>query len=187
MTTQPAEVIARYLELRIYCDALGHKVGKKFGQAWQCRAGCGGCCSLTTVCGLEAVVLLRAGLGAPSFGQHISHNGPCGLLCDNRCLFYEHRPLICRTHGLPLRSRTLTDGEVDCCPLNLPALASVATLEAELVLDLDQLTENLMRLNLAFFLVLRLPALAERRFSLAELASGSAYLPLEMAAAAKNS
>ncbi len=95
---------------------------------------------------------------------------------------YDNRPLICRTHGLPLVSNSLTAGEVDCCPLNLPALAGVSELEADLVLDLDLLTENLMRLNLAFFLVLGKPELAEVRFSLASLVSGENPPPELLAA-----
>lgn len=184
--TKPADVLARYLELRSYCDALSRKVGERFGRDWQCRTGCGGCCRLSTVCGLEAVVLLRAGLGLTLFGQSGDNNGPCILLRDDRCLIYENRPLICRTHGLPLVSSALTEGEVDCCPLNQPALSAISELERDLVLDLDRLTDNLMRLNLAFFLVLGRPELAEVRFSLAVLA-GAADLPPELLAAETSS
>lgn len=180
---KPADVLAHYLELRGHCDTLGHRVEERFGQKWQCRAGCGGCCSLSTVCGLEALVLLRAGIGSQGSIQTASPDGECCLLCNERCLLYEERPLICRTHGLPLVSATLTDGEVDCCPLNLSALADVSELEANLVLDLDRLTENLLRLNLALFLVLGRPELAEIRFPLLALISGDG-LPPELLAAA---
>lgn len=177
------EVLARYRELGDYCDALAQRVQARFGAAWQCRAGCSGCCQLSTVCGLEAVVLLQTGLGSRFSGQPPGGDEQCALLREDRCLVYEHRPLICRTHGLPLVSAALTGGEVDCCPLNLTALAAVAELEMELVLDLDQLTENLMRLNLAFFLVLGRPELAEGRFALTALVSGE-NLPPELLAAA---
>lgn len=167
------EVLARYRELRDYCDALALRVLENFAGNWQCRVGCSGCCQLTKVCGLEAVVLTQAGVGSLLSGQPGDGGGLCCLLRDDHCLLYENRPLICRTHGLPLVSSSLTEGEVDCCPLNLPALAGITELEADLVLDLDQLTENLMRLNLAFFLVVGRPELAETRFSLAELAMGN--------------
>lgn len=181
--TRPVEVLARYRELGDYCDALAQRVRDRFGAVWQCRAGCSGCCRLATVCGLEAVVLLRAGLDSGFSGQFESGGEQCCLLREERCLVYAHRPLICRTHGLPLVSGALTEGEVDCCPLNLPALAEVAELEMDLIVDLDRLTENLMRLNLAFFLTLGRPELAETRFALASLVSG-ANLPPELLAAA---
>lgn len=175
----PDEVLARYRELGDYCDTLALLVRERFGENWQCRAGCSGCCRLSTVCGLEAVVLLKTGLGFS-----LSESGEqCCLLKEDRCQVYDNRPLICRTHGLPLVSSALTDGEVDCCPLNLPALAGVTELEANLVQNLDRLTENLMRLNLAFFLVLGRPELAEVRFPLASLVAGE-NLPSELLAAA---
>jgi hypothetical protein len=179
----PVEVLARYRELGAYCDALAARVRDRFAATWQCRAGCSGCCRLSTVCGLEAVVLLLAGIGSGSPGSVGGDGGMCRLLRDDRCLLYENRPLICRTHGLPLVSDSLTEGEVDCCPLNLPALTGVVELEADLVLDLDLLTENLMRLNLAFFLLLGRSELAETRFSLADLATLN-DLPSELLAAA---
>lgn len=181
--TAPAEVLARYRELCDHCEALALRVRSRFADEWQCRAGCSGCCQLGTVCGLEAVVLLQAGLASRLSGQNEDVGGPCCLLRDECCLVYENRPLICRTHGLPLVSGSLTEGEVDCCPLNLPALAGVAELEIDLVLDLDRLTENLMRLNLAFFLLLGQPEMAEARFSLAALASGENLPPVLLAAA----
>jgi len=175
----PVEVLARYQELRAYCDALALRVQESFADKWQCRAGCSGCCQLRTVCGLEAAVLLQTGLASQYSGQTENGGEVCYFLRDDRCLVYDNRPLICRTHGLPLVSGALTEGEVDCCPLNLPALAGVTELEMDLVLDLDRLTENLMRLNLAFFLVLGRPELAEARFSLSALATRS-NLPPEL-------
>lgn len=179
----PDEVLARYRELGVFCDVLAQRVRERFGADWQCRAGCSDCCRLSTVCGLEAVVLLQGGLGCGFSGQIEDAGEQCCLLRDDRCLVYAHRPLICRTHGLPLVSSALTEGEVDCCPLNLPALAGVSELAADLVLDLDLLTENLMRLNLALFLVLGRPELAEARFTLASLISGE-DLPPELLALA---
>jgi len=101
----------------------------------------------------------------------------CCLLKEGRCLVYESRPLICRSHGLPLVSNDLTEGEVDCCPLNIPALTGLTELETNLVLNLDWLTESLMRLNLAFFTALGKPELAASRFTLASLLRGNCLPP----------
>ncbi len=182
--TKVIEILARYRELCDFCAALNRRVEARFGSAWQCRAGCSGCCRLETVCGLEAAILLAGGAGevAPPItaGDEI-----CCLLQDDLCRFYDQRPLICRTHGLPLASFELTDGEADCCPLNLPTLATVDELEADLVLDLDLVTENLLRLNLALFILLGRPDLAEMRFPLRLLAGGGKDLPPELLAAAR--
>jgi len=178
-----AEILSRYRELCDYCAAFTRRVEARFGPAWRCRAGCGGCCRLETVCGLEAAILLASGVA--NLGQPAMDGGEaCCLLGDALCRFYAQRPLICRTHGLPLVSGELTSGEVDCCPLNLPALAAVAELEADLVLDLDLITENLLRLNLALFMILGKPELASLRFPLRGLINGGKDLPPELLKAA---
>ncbi len=44
----------------------------------------------------------------------------CPFLKDHECTIYEHRPLICRTHGLPLlyvNSET-EEWELSACELN---------------------------------------------------------------------
>jgi hypothetical protein len=179
-----AEILARYRVLCEYCTALARRVECRFGSAWQCRPGCGGCCQLQTVCGLEAAVLLASGAGNASAPCKVGDE-ECCLLRDGLCRFYRYRPLICRTHGLPLASAELTGGEVDCCPLNLPALAGGEELEEDLVLDLDLVTENLLRLNLALFLLLGRPEMAEMRFPLTSLAGGGKGLPPELLAAAR--
>ena len=59
----------------------------------------------------------------------------CALLVDNRCTVYAERPLICRSHGLPVQHRD-DDGSthVEVCPLNFtgvaPPPASVLVLDA---------------------------------------------------------
>jgi hypothetical protein len=179
-----AEILARYRELCDYCAALAQRVETSFAPAWHCRAGCGGCCRLETVCGLEAAVLLAGGVG-DALPPSTATGEVCCLLRDDLCQFYGLRPLICRTHGLPLVSAELTGGEVDCCPLNLPALAAGDGLAAELVLDLDSLTGNLLRLNLALFILLGRPELAGMRFPLAALVEGGKDLPPELLAAAR--
>jgi hypothetical protein len=179
-----AEILARYRELCDYCTKLSRRVEARFGSAWRCAAGCSGCCRLETVCGLEALALLADGAGQVST-PGFSGGEVCCLLRDDRCLVYRQRPLICRTHGLPLISGELTGGEIDCCPLNHPALTTVEVLETDLVLDLDLVTENLLRLNLALFILLGRPELAEKRFPLRSLVGGGIGLPEELRAAAR--
>lgn len=51
---------------------------------------------------------------------------PCPLLIDGRCAVYAHRPLICRTHGLP---HIDVNGEVfddSWCTRNFPAVDPLA-------------------------------------------------------------
>jgi Fe-S-cluster containining protein len=48
---------------------------------------------------------------------------PCPLLGeDGVCLVYEHRPMICRTHGLPNIDTSGESFSDLCCTLNLPGI-----------------------------------------------------------------
>jgi Fe-S-cluster containining protein len=50
----------------------------------------------------------------------------CALLLDGRCSVYEQRPLICRSHGLPIGVRESDEPgsplRLDHCPLNFSKL-----------------------------------------------------------------
>jgi Fe-S-cluster containining protein len=43
---------------------------------------------------------------------------PCRFLIEGGCSIYEARPVICRSHGLPLKRLEGEREEVDICPLN---------------------------------------------------------------------
>jgi len=171
------DVLDNYFRLRGFCDALREAVSRRYGDQLACRPGCSGCCILAGVNMLEAAVLLLARRDRPhppvrpAGPVGLEDDIPCPLLHKGLCGLYPARPLICRTHGLPLRGASLTGGRTDCCPLNFPAF-DLETIEPDLILDADEVTMNLMRLNLAFCMLLQVPALAGERLSLAALLSG---------------
>ena len=70
----------------------------------------------------------------------------CPLLFDGLCLIYENRPLICRTHGVPVAYIDYDRQalEVSACLHNFPATFAVE--EAQL-LYMDELNQWLHRLN----------------------------------------
>ncbi len=58
----------------------------------------------------------------------------CPLLDDHgRCRTYDARPLICRSHGLPIQ----VQGRRDVCPLNFTDGPRVEALAAEVVFNVD--------------------------------------------------
>lgn len=82
--------------------ALADEVMTHFAPRAPCRAGCAGCCHIDVkIHPVEAHYIasntgkrLRAVPGpARSF-----HGSPCVFLKDGRCMIYEVRPLVCRTH-----------------------------------------------------------------------------------------
>ena len=122
-----------------------------------CRKGCSSCCLNISLFPVEAVRLrlafdtLDADLKAVilAWSQESTDEGPCPLLDKaGACQLYDHRPVICRTHGLPI---LFDDGKgnrrVDFCPENFQALES---LSGEAMLDLDALNQMLAAVNAQF-------------------------------------
>lgn len=133
-------------KLRARVDAHFAAAFARTPNAFACRAGCDGCCAPRfSVFEIEAS-RIRAALAqldrtdparrARVRGQ-ASSSAHCPLLVDGRCSVYEERPIICRTHGLPvLAGDPNRPGAVDHCPLNFtdsghdPPLASILNLDA---------------------------------------------------------
>ena len=74
-------------------------------------------------------------------------DGPCPLLENGRCLLYAARPLICRTHGLPILIREEGQNRVDFCPLNFTGYDS---LPGTALIDLERLNQVLVAVNREF-------------------------------------
>lgn len=117
-----------------------NRVQEKYPEDMQCRKGCDLCCHVDlSVFGVEAEKILMwfnclsdnerirlRGLWKKRQLEGASYGGfkqlPCPFLYDGACTIYEARPLICRTHGVPLKRMEGERQEVDCCSLNFENL-----------------------------------------------------------------
>jgi Fe-S-cluster containining protein len=121
-----------------------------------CSKGCSGCCTAITLFPVEAAAL-NAALEALSeeqqtaIRQYVAENSGgerCPLLEDHCCLLYAARPIICRTHGLPIIFTEGNQRKVDCCPRNLGEDEHVVSGSA--IIDLDKLNTLLVAVNALF-------------------------------------
>ncbi|HWB79368.1 MAG TPA: YkgJ family cysteine cluster protein [Nannocystaceae bacterium] len=141
MSKGDAEVALVQLRRRVD-DHFGAAVART-PDAFACREGCARCCGVRfgvfaveadrirgALARLDATLRERVRVQA----DDPSHTA-CALLVDDRCSVYDERPLICRSHGLPVQHRD-DDGHahVEVCPLNFvdatPPPASVLVLDA---------------------------------------------------------
>ncbi len=105
--------------------------------AFCCAHGCDGCCGQRlTVFPVEAAAISSwLASRAPGRQQAPGRTGAradcCAFLLEGGCLIYPVRPIICRTHGLPVRIQD----RIDCCPLNF----TEALPEPEVILDLERI------------------------------------------------
>lgn len=161
--------------LRQRVDAHFEAATARSPDSFACRAGCEQCChQRLSVFEVEAAPIREAlaqleqrdpERRARVRAQARDPEDPrCALLVDGHCSIYEQRPLICRSHGLPVALPDPADPEgplrVDHCPLNFtdspPPRPSILVLDA---------------LNQPLAVLAELVAPGQARVPLAELAA----------------
>ena len=148
--------LERYRELRREIDARSSAVETLHCQHLTCKPGCHQCCVNLTVFPVEFhAILEELRQGAPSSGLELDPHASCALLKQGLCSIYACRPMICRTHGLPVAFLN-ADGEapemnVSFCPLNfVDADEDILSFGPDSSLDIDDLNMKLYEVNLQF-------------------------------------
>ena len=90
---------------------------------------------------------------------------PCPLLEDGACLMYASRLVICRTHGLPMRSEYRGHRSIGFCQKNFKNLKSIPD---DAVIDLNDLNAELQAVNRAFVDTYPSQIASRLRFTIAE-------------------
>lgn len=152
--------IEAYRELCARVDAFFARVEARHGGEMRCAAGCDDCChARLSVTGVEAAVIAahvaamapeaRARVAALAARPVMDEAPPrCAALDDDgRCTIYDARPLVCRSHGVPIRLRA--PGAlpvVQACRLNFTARGPGAA-DADCVLDQQTLSATLLTID----------------------------------------
>ncbi len=130
------EILGRYGALAAKVDAFFDRVHAAHAAEMQCGSGCSDCCSVRlTVTLVEAATIAAALAAMPeeerrAIGARASSSSSaagserCAALdAGDRCSIYAARPLVCRSHGAPIRRRDPDRSlpVVDACPRNFAA------------------------------------------------------------------
>jgi len=163
-------IVQQYKKLSDWCSSFWNTVYDKYKGDIACNAGCGICCELQSVNLLEAYIIFKA-LQSCTLNLNTQCNEKCVFLVDEKCEIYNVRPLICRTHGLAIKSREFTTSYSITCPYNF----NETDLEknSSIILDMDMITENSVKLNLAFCLIHGLDNFAEKRILMRDIVAAS--------------
>ncbi|MGQ8338014.1 YkgJ family cysteine cluster protein [Sunxiuqinia sp. A32] len=112
-----SEMRKRYSELRSAIDELSNKLFKMHHSHVECKKGCDLCCMDYQIFPVEFDSIKEA-IKNEEIQTGTKENGSCIFLKDHECQIYEHRPIICRTHGLPLLFMNDEQWELSACELN---------------------------------------------------------------------
>ena len=141
-----------YRQLVARVDGLCRGILEVLAGRITCSRGCSDCCTAITLFPVEAAALEAALQALPhdrrsAILRHVAeHAGGerCPLLSQHSCLLYAARPIICRTHGLPIIYNEGDHRTTDCCPLNA---VEGESLSGAAVIDIDRLNTLLVAVN----------------------------------------
>lgn len=161
-----------YEKLVARVDELCQQIENRLAGHLACKSGCSSCCLEITIFPVEADALKHAFNELPELDKEnirrhleaVPLSESCCLLKDDCCLLYQSRPIICRTHGLPILYREDNVQKVDCCPKN--RLAGITLTGSDLV-DLDRLNSLLVAVN-SLYLTQRADKKMPERMSIME-------------------
>jgi hypothetical protein len=166
----PRQVLDKYFELVRRVDAMAQSIVSRYPERFACKPGCANCCRPLSVLPIEAEVLRKAISELDS--QPESGANSCPLLtAEGLCAVYESRPLICRTHGLPVSAQDI-GGKVDCCPLNFRDFP-LESLGWGDVLDVDVLNSILIAVNSLYLKAIGADSQSGERIHIRDLVSGA--------------
>jgi hypothetical protein len=148
----------RYGELVVRVDAFFARVRARHAVELACAPGCDACCHVRpTVTSVEADAV-RSLLASRTADERArvaalaqrAEDGRCAALDEGgRCAIYAARPLVCRSHGLPIRMRDARSLPVIVsCEKNFVA-AGPAAADADCVLDQETLSTILHAIDVA--------------------------------------
>jgi len=146
-----------YWTLITQIEALCTHVKNIHGDSIVCRAGCDECCVNFTIGAGEYIALKEKIQALPECSGN-KNRGRCFFLKDGLCSIYEHRPVICRTHGLPVRFKDENGNmKYSSCGKN-----SEITMSESNTIDIDSINEKLAILNM--LAIKANPSLKERYY-----------------------
>jgi len=152
MNSLPIGPILPYYKLRKKIDSLCEMLEKVHDRHLNCKKGCDLCCMAISVFPVE-LYAIKAELdpGAISGLPIPKDQVQCRFLVDHSCTVYESRPVICRTHGLPLvyMGMESDEYELSLCELNFTEF-DFLDFEEENTYPMDRINSQLYQINKNF-------------------------------------
>jgi Fe-S-cluster containining protein len=140
-----------YRDLLTTIDQLLDCIRRRYSAQIACHRGCNCGCRNLSIFPIEALSLAHAMQELPAgTAARIRKRAAnasfweCPLLEDRACELYAFRPVICRTHGLPLQTIYNQRLSIGHCPRNFKNMSSIPD---DAVIDLDRINGALRAIN----------------------------------------
>ena len=144
--------LAPYFKLRTEIDSLCESLEKVHSKQLNCKKGCDLCCMAISVFPVEFYAIhaeldLESLSRLPVPGDEVQ----CRYLVDHSCTIYDSRPVICRTHGLPLLYMGMESDEYELslCELNFIEY-DFEDFDEENTFPMDRINSQLYQINKNF-------------------------------------
>jgi uncharacterized protein len=125
-------------------SVFSQKVTAKYADELNCQRGCAQCCVAgLQVLPVEAAYVQQGLLGENEISVQPADSPYCAFLDGSgACQIYEYRPLVCRTHGLPLKIESTgpLSGSISLRILN----DDVVTCQLNFVTDTDPAPQDVL-------------------------------------------
>lgn len=159
--------LLNYKNLVKKIDDKCNQVNEAFAQHIKCKKGCFDCCIIEAVFPVEAVAMALSIVDNKTEINTERKDDKCNFLKEGICTIYDARPIICRTHGLPIMFEDNGVQKADCCPLNFTETDE--NLNSSAFIDIDKINSILYTINTLFIKELNLPFSPEDRIPLTDI------------------
>ncbi len=152
------EILFQYQNLVHKVDQVWKNLRLHYDSHIICSPGCSHCCEVErTILSIEAYVVEQqlATLSPQRLKKlrsrhRLKNDTRCPMLWGNLCAIYFARPIICRTHGLPIFYCEAEITFIDYCRLNFTQLDKKYQFDDKFVLDMAEFNVELVRLDHQF-------------------------------------
>ncbi len=120
MDSKQSKIAKKYNLLINKIDNEVKRLAEMHSNHLQCKKGCDLCCMDYSIFPVEYFsILKKLKMDGVNVQPKFKDDNSCAFLKDHSCSIYEHRPIICRTHGLPLiYMNDDNEWELSNCELN---------------------------------------------------------------------
>jgi uncharacterized protein len=108
----------KYRSLRNKIDKISLKLEEEHKGRIVCKPGCTQCCIDFSIFPVEFWSIVQETGNQNIIINQKTQKGKCPFLNNALCSVYESRPIICRTHGLPILFMGEDDWQLTYCELN---------------------------------------------------------------------